>query len=144
QILRHEGGVPAGPPPDPYGYSLWDYWRTMRSPDNSSYFEWTCSKGTHCYSNDNYVLATIMLALIWLPCDMRASIKNTINTACTSVPAGRHRQTCQIDYAFSLLGPVSNGIVQRLVMDPLGIDGGCTPGALTSLGYDVAKSYTLP
>ncbi|MFZ5893025.1 MAG: serine hydrolase [Myxococcota bacterium] len=137
QVLGHKAGVPNNLGADPYG-NPYDYWITMRRPDGYR----NCEKGSYCYSNDNYVLATMMVGMIF-SCGAKPSWDGLLAAMCAGKPAGREEQTCQIQNAYTLLAGLSNETVRDMIMSPFDVSASCDYQTdFLDAGIPVAKGYT--
>jgi hypothetical protein len=147
QILRHRGGVPNSLRPDPYG-NPYDYWMMMARlpptlPDGGGLpdggpLPHDCVKtpadstAPNCYSNDNYVIASMLLPIIRMP-NMRNLVNQIGATVCSGKPAGRERDSCEIQYAFTTLGETTNAIVKEMLVDALApTSASCDPTTLVN------------
>lgn len=151
EIITHRGGVPGtnnpGPasvPPGQHWNRRYDYYDTMTKTDISK----PCTRGSRCYRNDNYVIATMMLPII-RSCNLRPVVDAWSWAACGSIVNAQDRAECQIQIAFDTLGVASNEIVQEWILDPLDIEATCDPldnpvvnGQRVALAYSSAMDTT--
>ena len=149
QVLRHMGGVPDTLPqlPDNSGP---DYWAMMNRgvvdglpdggvPDGGVNVK-TCPLDTMCYSNFNYVLATMMLALI-RDCSLKATNESEAASFCFRNSTGRSKDTCQIQHAFDNLSVIGSKIVKEMVVDPITTKASCDYTQLISGNISVARGF---
>jgi CubicO group peptidase (beta-lactamase class C family) len=114
QILQHRGGVPHtvnDNPGVPHWNRRYEYYNTMKKIEVTK----ICTKDDSCYSNDNYVLATMMLPIIH-NCGYKAIVEDWGDALCANVSGARERAECKIQIAFDLLGRISNEIVSEAVL----------------------------
>jgi hypothetical protein len=143
QILVHAGGVPIthnldeAPPGSPHWNRKYTYYDMMTKTN----IETSCQEGAECYNNDNYVLATMMLPIIH-NCGNRAFVDAWSTAACSDVVNPAARAECEIQYAFDMLGSMSNYIIEDWILDPLDIEATCDPRADPVInGQNVALGY---